>query len=60
MKKLIVILIILMAVFAVCSLEVKDIEVVGNKQYSADEIEQLIIDENTSLRTISILLNDFF
>ncbi len=60
MKKLIVILIILMAAFAICSIEVKDIEVVGNKQYSAEEIEELIIDEGTSLKTVSILLNEVF
>ncbi len=49
-----------MAVFAAFSFEINEIEVVGNKQYSNEEIEEQIIDKDASLRTLPMLLNDIF
>lgn len=60
MKKLIVLLIILMALFAALSFEVKDIEIVGNKRYTKEEMEDLIFEDNTSYRTLIMLINDTF
>ena len=60
MKKLIVVLIVLMIGFAIYSVKIEYIEIIGNEKYSSEEIEKLIFDQTKSKRTIFVVMSDIF
>lgn len=60
MKKLIIFLMIVMLGFVVNSFTVSTIEVVGNKRIESADLENQIMGENDTRKTIAIMFNEIF